>query len=248
MKEKVLPCPGSLSTQIIPPCNSTRCFAMARPMFRAPPVIRAAFPSNSRLFSSFNVLIPFINACCLLSVVRCYCILALGLIRSGLGMSGAFRIDGFRSLPCFVYIRFPCSLQQKSDTLDSLDTPDKVFEFFQPIAAGLEVEKFWVLCLNRKNRLIKQVEVTSGTATSSLAHPREVFREAIRLSATAVVCVHNHPSGDPTPSADDCELTKRLAEAAKTVDISLLDHVIIGQPAADPYGRGYYSFNQTGIL
>jgi DNA repair protein RadC len=60
-----------------------------------------------------------------------------------------------------------------------------------PYANGLEIEKFWVACLNRKNRLIKLVEVTTGTATSSLAHPREVFRAAIRHGATAVVCIHN---------------------------------------------------------
>jgi DNA repair protein RadC len=105
-----------------------------------------------------------------------------------------------------------------------------------------------VLCLNRKNRLIKQVEITSGTATSSLAHPREVFRAAIRHGATAVVCVHNHPSGDPAPSAADVQVTRQLREAAKAVDIDLLDHVIVGRPAADPQGRGYYSFREAGVL
>jgi DNA repair protein RadC len=112
----------------------------------------------------------------------------------------------------------------------------------------LAVEKFWVLCLNRKNRLLKQVEVTSGTATSSLAHPREVFREAIRHGATAVVCVHNHPSGDPAPSAADVQVTRQLRDAAKAVDIELLDHVIVGRAGADPQGRGYYSFREAGVI
>ena len=110
------------------------------------------------------------------------------------------------------------------------------------------MEKFWVLCLNRKNRLLKQVEITSGTATSSLAHPREVFREAIRHGATAVICVHNHPSGDPAPSAADLQITRQLREAARAVDIDLLDHVILGRPEADPRGLGYYSFRQSGVV
>ena len=83
------------------------------------------------------------------------------------------------------------------------------------------------------------MEVTSGTATSSLAHPREVFREAIRHGATAVVCAHNHPSGDPAPSAADVQVTRQLREAAKAVDIDLLEHIMSGLPAADPQGRGY---------
>ena len=127
-------------------------------------------------------------------------------------------------------------------------TPETVQKHFIPITAGLEVEKFWVLCLNRKNRLIKKVEVTSGTVSSSLVHPREVYREAIRLGASAVICVHNHPSGDPTPSSADIQITRQLREASKTVDINLLDHIIIGRPAADPAGNGFYSFTEAGLL
>jgi DNA repair protein RadC len=104
------------------------------------------------------------------------------------------------------------------------------------------------LCLNRKNRLIKRVEITSGTATAALAHPREVFRAAIRESASAVICAHNHPSGDPAPSAPDVQVTRQLREAAKAVDIELLDHVIVGRAAADPQGRGYFSFREAGML
>ena len=126
--------------------------------------------------------------------------------------------------------------------------PELVLSHFQGTIAGLEVEKFWVLCLNRKNRLLKQVEITSGTATSSLAHPREVFREAIRHGATALVCVHNHPSGDPAPSAADVQVTRQLREAAKAVDIDLLDHIIVGRAATDPRGLGYYSFREAGVL
>lgn len=129
-----------------------------------------------------------------------------------------------------------------------LNRPDLVLRHFQPRIAALTVEKFWVLCLNRKNRLIKQAEITSGTATSSLAHPREVFREAIRHGATAIICVHNHPSGDPAPSAADVQVTRQLREAAQAVDIQLLDHVIVGTPSADPSGLGYYSFREAGVV
>jgi DNA repair protein RadC len=129
-----------------------------------------------------------------------------------------------------------------------LNRADLIAGHFEPVASGLDVEKFWVLCLNRRNRLRKRVEVSSGTATAALAHPREVFRAAIRESAAAVVCAHNHPSGDPSPSAADIQLTRQLREAAAAVDIPLLDHVIIGRRGADPLGRGYYSFREAGLL
>jgi DNA repair protein RadC len=139
-------------------------------------------------------------------------------------------------------------LANAGDALPVLNKPELVHGYFQPLVAGLTVEKFWVLCLNRKNRLLKQVEITSGTATSSLAHPREVFREAIRHGATAVICAHNHPSGDPAPSAADVQVTRQLRDAAKAVDIELLDHVVVGRAAADPTGLGYYSFREAGVL
>jgi DNA repair protein RadC len=129
-----------------------------------------------------------------------------------------------------------------------LNRADLVAAHFALIAAGLEVEKFWVACLNRKNRLIRTVEVTSGTATAALAHPREVFRAAIRESSAAIICVHNHPSGDPAPSAPDLHVTRQLRDAAKAVDIELLDHVILGRAGGDPLGRGYFSFREGGML
>lgn len=139
-------------------------------------------------------------------------------------------------------------LSQQHSEAPLLNRADLVAAFLEPSACGLEVEKFWVLCLNRKNRLLKRVEVTSGTATAALAHPREVFRAAIRESASAVICAHNHPSGDPAPSAPDVQVTRQLREAAKAVDIELLDHVIVGRPTADPQGRGYFSFREAGML
>ena len=125
---------------------------------------------------------------------------------------------------------------------------DVIAAYFHPIASGLLVEKFWVACLNRKNRLLKLVEITSGTATAALAHPREVFRTAICEAASAVVCIHNHHTGDPAPSAQDLAVTRQLRDASKTVDIDLLDHLIVGRAAADPLAKGFFSFREAGLL
>jgi DNA repair protein RadC len=127
------------------------------------------------------------------------------------------------------------------------DSPEKVHAFMYPIAAGLEIEKFWVLCLNRKNRLIKHIEISSGTANNSLAHPREVFKDAIRCSASAIIAVHNHPSGDPMPSSADIKITQQLKDASKIIGIDLLDHVIIGQKK-DTQKNAFYSFGESGLI
>ena len=129
-----------------------------------------------------------------------------------------------------------------------LDSPEAVFDFARPMTRGLEIEKFWTLCLNRKNRLIKEIEVTVGTANSSLVHPREVFKDAVKLGASSIIVFHNHPSGDPAPSTADVQVTRRLREAAEIMDIELLDHLIIGQPDQDPRKTGYYSFKEAGLV
>ena len=129
-----------------------------------------------------------------------------------------------------------------------LNSATLVVEFLQAQVAGLEVEKFFVLCLNRKNRLLKKVEISSGSAHNTLAHPREVFRVAVREGASAIVCAHNHPSGDPAPSAPDLHVTRLNREAARAMDIQLVDHVILGRASADPAGKGYFSFREAALL
>jgi DNA repair protein RadC len=109
-------------------------------------------------------------------------------------------------------------------------------------------EMFYVVCLSRKNRPLGRHRVTVGTATAALAHPREVFRAAILANACAIVCVHNHPSGDPVPSGPDLTLTRILKDASKTIEIEMLDHVIIGNKDDDPLGLGYYSFRNAGLI
>ena len=139
-------------------------------------------------------------------------------------------------------------LQEDNSAETRFNSPEVVAQHFHTLVAGLEVEKFWVLCLDRKNRLHRRIESTSGTATGSLVHPREVFREAIRLSASGIIAVHNHPSGDPTPSRADIKVTRQLHEAANVVGIDLIDHIILGQKNKDPRSLGYYSFNEAGLI
>ena len=110
-----------------------------------------------------------------------------------------------------------------------------------PRMQDLPVEEFHVLVLDAQHRLERDITVTRGILYSSLVHPREVFREAIAERAAAVILVHNHPSGDPTPSADDRNVTDQLVAAGRLLDLPVHDHVIIGR------GR-YASFAESGLL
>jgi DNA repair protein RadC len=104
-------------------------------------------------------------------------------------------------------------------------------------------EHFWLMLLNTKHRYLMHTEVSVGSQTASLVHPREVFGPAVREGAASILCLHNHPSGDPTPSAEDRELTTRLKECGKILGIEVLDHVIVGNGT----GR-WFSFRDTGLL
>jgi DNA repair protein RadC len=108
--------------------------------------------------------------------------------------------------------------------------PDDVVRICGPQLRGLDREHFWSLALNTKNQLLRVIEVSVGSLNASIVHPRELFKEAVRLSAASVVVVHNHPSGDPTPSAADVQLTRRLVKAGDVLGIEVLDHVVIGGP------------------
>ena len=105
----------------------------------------------------------------------------------------------------------------------------------------MEQEFLKMLILNTKNVLMKDIDISKGTVNASLATPREIFIEALKYRGTSVILLHNHPSGDPTPSNDDCLFTKRVAEAGKMIGISLLDHIIIGD-------NSYVSLKERGIL
>jgi DNA repair protein RadC len=120
-------------------------------------------------------------------------------------------------------------------------SPRDVVAVYATIMENLPVEEFHVAILDAQHRLERDVTVTRGILNSSLVHPREVFREAIAERAAAVVLVHNHPSGDPTPSPDDREVTEQLVAAGRLLDIPVHDHIIIGR------GR-YTSFAEAGLL
>ena len=129
-----------------------------------------------------------------------------------------------------------------------LHTPDEIYDYLRPRALGLDVEKCWVIALNTRNRVLRCTELTSGTSRQTLVRPAEVLREAVREGAGAFVLAHNHPSGDPRPSAADIAVTRQLRGAAEALDMRLQDHVILGDPLADPTGLGYYSFRRAGVV
>lgn len=127
-----------------------------------------------------------------------------------------------------------------------VDSPDIVYALLGTEMRALHRESLRVILLDTKYRMLRLEEISLGTVNESMAHPREIFRPAILYSAFAVIVVHNHPSGDPTPSEADHRLTRRLAEAAQLLQIALVDHIIIGSPAE---GRlPYTSFRELGIL
>jgi DNA repair protein RadC len=135
--------------------------------------------------------------------------------------------------------------QAQNSFQEPFDSPETVYRSCLDMQA-FQQEVLRVVLLDARLRRITAVDVAKGTVNESLAHPREVFRPAISHSAYALVVVHNHPSGDASPSEADARLTRRIAEAARIPQIQLLDHVIVGQPLADR--QGYFSFKEAGIL
>jgi DNA repair protein RadC len=116
-----------------------------------------------------------------------------------------------------------------------------LFRHFHPLLRDLKREIFKVILLDAKNAVIKEATVSEGSLTLSIVHPREVFALAVRESAAGVIFLHNHPSGDPTPSAEDRRLTDRLVTAGEVLGIRVLDHMVIGD------GR-YVSFADEGWI
>ncbi|HBL36178.1 MAG TPA: hypothetical protein DD734_00805 [Firmicutes bacterium] len=124
---------------------------------------------------------------------------------------------------------------------EPLSSPQEVAGFLIPRLGLLDQEHFLTLHLNTKNRLLGTETISIGTLDASLVHPREVFKAAIRQSSAALILAHNHPSGDPRPSREDLNLTRRLKESGELLGIPILDHVIIG-------ARNYYSLKEEGFL
>lgn len=143
----------------------------------------------------------------------------------GVGPAGAARLLGSLELSRRATMR-------STTARPVISCADDVARICGPQMRGADREHFWALALNTKNQLLRTIEVSVGSLNASIVHPRELFKDAVRLSAASVVVVHNHPSGDPTPSGADIQLTRRLVKAGDVLGIEVLDHVVIGDPGA----------------
>ena len=131
--------------------------------------------------------------------------------------------------------------RQKRDDTHVIKSPEDVAELLMDELRHLKQEVFVCLYLNTKNQVIGHERVTTGSLNSSIVHPREIFKGALKRSSASIICAHNHPSGDPHPSREDIEVTRRLVNAGEILGIEVLDHVIIGD-------NTYYSLKEKGKM
>ena len=136
---------------------------------------------------------------------------------------------------------------EKAQESPLLDTPDSVADMLRDRNRQNRVEQFQVVLLNTRRRLISIKDISQGTLDTLLVHPREVFQHAIAAGAAALVLVHNHPSGDPTPSEADIKVTRDLIRAGQVLKIEVLDHVILGSPAPER-AKDYVSLRELGYF
>lgn len=129
----------------------------------------------------------------------------------------------------------------KKLNLKKISHPKDVFYLLKNELGTKKKEYFKSICLNTRNQIIAIENISVGTINSTLAHPREIFYSAIKNLANSIIIVHNHPSGDPSPSSQDIEITKKLKQAGELLGIELIDHIIITKDE-------YFSFNQKGLL
>jgi DNA repair protein RadC len=130
----------------------------------------------------------------------------------------------------------------------SVRTPAQVAEVLGETARVLDQEVLWVMMLDTKYRLLRAPEeISRGILDANLVHPREVFRRAVGHAAAAVILVHNHPSGDTAPSAEDIRVTRQMVEAGRLMDIEVLDHVILGCPSKGS-DEAFYSLRESGLV
>ena len=121
-----------------------------------------------------------------------------------------------------------------------MNSADKIYNYMKDIVCNKNQEYFYALYLDSKKNLIDKKLLFIGTINKSIVHPREIFKYAYLLSASSIVCIHNHPSGDPLPSKEDMLITKHLVDIGKIQGISVVDHIIIG--------NNYYSFYENGDI
>jgi DNA repair protein RadC len=137
--------------------------------------------------------------------------------------------------------------KELQDESPVLDNPENVVRLVRAKNLLLETEQFQALLLNTRKRLIRAAKISDGTLDTILVHPREVFKSAIAANAASIVLVHNHPSGDPTPSEADIKATRDLIRAGQLLKIEVLDHVIIGR-ATEQRAKDYASLRELGYF
>ena len=148
---------------------------------------------------------------------------------TGIGHSKAIELLAITEITKRIYFNI------EDDKRVFLNNPKVIYEISKYLFDGLKQEHFYAFYLNSKKELIEKKLLFIGTINKSIVHPREIFKEAYRLSASSIICVHNHPSGDVVPSLEDIELTKALVEIGNLNGIPVVDHLIIGN-------NNYYSF------
>lgn len=152
---------------------------------------------------------------------------------TGIGSARAARIAA-----AFELGRRAVEAEQRRDVLGA---PEDVFRIVAPRLAGLQQEVFFALGIDVRNRLLDVVEIARGTVHGVEVHPREVFRPLVRMAAAGAILAHNHPSGDPSPSEADIELTRRMRDVGELVGIPIVDHVVIGE-------AGFRSIAETIVI
>jgi len=152
----------------------------------------------------------------------------------GLGPTSAILIRAVKEL-------FDAYLAEGARERSALSSPDAVREFAKMKLAGLPHEAFMVIYLNVKNRVLDHEIINEGTVDRAIVYPRRIVEHALAHHAAGLILVHNHPSGDPSPSAEDTQLTRSIIEAARTMDIKVLDHIVVGK-------SGHFSFHENRLL
>jgi len=151
-----------------------------------------------------------------------------------------------RALQLIAAFGLASRLSVESVRRERIDSPERVFQLLGLEMRALTKESLRVVLLDTRYQLMRVEEISKGTVNESIAHPRDIFSPVFTAAAYAFILVHNHPSGDPAPSEADRRLTTRLSEAARLLQVQLLDHVILG--TSDNGRAPWFSFKQTGLI
>lgn len=153
---------------------------------------------------------------------------------TGLGKAKVASINAIKELAR----RIAC---KDSAKIEVIHGPEDVYHFAAPHFRNEQKEHFAIMMLNTKNHIIGLRDISIGSLTASIVHPREVFREALKYPVASIILLHNHPSGDPSPSREDIAVTERLVKAGKVMDIPVLDHIVLGD-------NRFVSLKEKGLL